>query len=419
MPWFRAASASSAMVMPVSAGSVMACSSPLPEVEPPQELGVEGDDDRGQAHQDGADGRGQGDTGPGQGAGGDRHGEQVVAGRPPEILQHLAVAGLRQPQDPEDAAGVVGGQHDPGRLDGHVGAGADGHAHVGPGQGGGVVDAVADHGHPQAAALEAGHGRVLVLGQDLGEHLVDPRSAATASATWWASPVSMTTRLPSRCSCSTAWRDSGRTVSSSATAPSTLSSRTTYKTVAPRCFHAPTCSASPSGSVSSSWRSRAGPPTASVAPSTRAWTPRPVMERNSPAVGRSPPARSWAWATIARASGCSLSASTAAASRNSPSSSPSTATTPLTCGLPVVRVPVLSNRTASTVRIRSRARRSLTRTPLRAASPVEMAITSGMANPRAWGQAITSTVTVRSTAWSGAPSTSQTAIVMRPAPTAK
>ena len=38
--------------------------------------------------------------------------------------------------------------------------------------------------------------------------------------------------------------------------------------------------------------------------------------------------------------------------------------------------------------------------PLRAANAVEMAITNGIARPRAWGQAITSTVTVRSIAWS-------------------
>jgi hypothetical protein len=57
--------------------------------------------------------------------------------------------------------------------------------------------------------------------------------------------------------------------------------------------------------------------------------------------------------------------------------------------------------------------------PLRAASAVEIAMTRGMASPRAWGQAITSTVTVRSTAWSGSPRASQTAIVTRPAPTAK
>ena len=57
--------------------------------------------------------------------------------------------------------------------------------------------------------------------------------------------------------------------------------------------------------------------------------------------------------------------------------------------------------------------------PLRAANAVEMAITSGMASPRAWGQAITSTVTVRSIAWSGSPSTSQTTKVTTPTPTAK
>ncbi len=37
--------------------------------------------------------------------------------------------------------------------------------HVGSGQGRGVVHAVADHGHPQAPALEVGHGLVLVLRQ--------------------------------------------------------------------------------------------------------------------------------------------------------------------------------------------------------------------------------------------------------------
>ena len=47
------------------------------------------------------------------------------------------------------------------------------------------------------------------------------------------------------------------------------------------------------------------------------------------------------------------------------------------------------------VRIRSSAIRFLISTPARAACSVEIAITSGMARPRACGQAITSTVTVR------------------------
>src|SRR5215218_3007077 len=243
-----------------------------------------------------------------------------------------------------------------------------------------------------------------------------PRSAATASATWRASPVSITTRLPSRWSSWTAWRDSGRTASSSARAPSTSPSRATYSTVAPRRRHWSSWPASASGSRSPSSRSRAGPPTAAVTPSTLAVTPRPVIERKSPACGRSP--RSRAAATIARASGCSLSASAAPASRSSPSASPSTAATPVTAGSPVVRVPVLSNRTASTVRIRSSASRSVTRIPLRALSAVEMAITSGIARPSACGQAITSTVTVRSTALPGSPRSNQAAKVTTPTPTA-
>ena len=79
-------------------------------------------------------------------------------------------------------------------------------------------------------------------------------------------------------------------------------------------------------------------------------------------------------------------------------------TTPLTAWLPFVRVPVLSKSTASIVRMRSRASRSLTRMPLRAATAVDSAITSGMARPRACGQAITSTVTVLRTASSTCPS---------------
>ena len=73
----------------------------------------------------------------------------------------------------EHAARVVGGEDDPGRLDGDVGAGADGDADVGAGQRGRVVDAVADHRHLEPAGLELGDLGVLVLGQHLGEHLVD------------------------------------------------------------------------------------------------------------------------------------------------------------------------------------------------------------------------------------------------------
>src|SRR4029450_13597067 len=108
-----------------------------------------------------------------------------------------------------------------------------------------------------------------------------PSSAATASATWWASPVIMTTRLPSLCSCSTASRDSGRPASSSERPPTTVSSRTTYKTVAPRCFHTPTWSASTSGSATSNWRSTPRPPTAPLGP-----PPPPALAAPPPRLGQ-------------------------------------------------------------------------------------------------------------------------------------
>jgi len=59
------------------------------------------------------------------------------------------------------------------RVDGYVGAGTDGQAHVGRGKGGSVVDAVADHADPAAFGLQGAYGVGLVLGQDLGERPFD------------------------------------------------------------------------------------------------------------------------------------------------------------------------------------------------------------------------------------------------------
>ena len=54
-------------------------------------------------------------------------------------------------------------------LDGDVGAGAYGYAHVGLGEGGGVVDSVPDHGDGPALRLEFLYLIHLVLGHNLGE----------------------------------------------------------------------------------------------------------------------------------------------------------------------------------------------------------------------------------------------------------
>ncbi len=100
--------------------------------------------------------------------------EEVVARTPGQVLEHLTVAARdSQPQDPQHRTGIRRRQDHAGRLDDNVGSGADGDADVGPGQGGSIVDAIADHGHLETARLETGDGPILVLGEDLREDLVD------------------------------------------------------------------------------------------------------------------------------------------------------------------------------------------------------------------------------------------------------
>jgi hypothetical protein len=65
----------------------------------------------------------------------------------------------------------------------------------------------------------------------------------------------------------------------------------------------------------------------------------------------------------------------------------------VTPNFPSVKVPVLSKTTASTSLTISNAFLSLIRMPFLAVMEVESAITSGIASPRACGQAITRTVT--------------------------
>ena len=110
-------------------------------------------------------------------AGGQRNGEGVVAGRPQQVLDHLAVGRAGQADDREHVARVAAHQHDVGRLDGHIRPGADGDAEVGFDQRGGIVDAVADHGDRQSACFISPDLRRLLLRQDLGEELVEAELA--------------------------------------------------------------------------------------------------------------------------------------------------------------------------------------------------------------------------------------------------
>ena len=131
-------------------------------------------------------------------------------------------------------------------------------------------------------------------------------------------------------------------------------------------------------------------------------------------------ARSVAARTMPAAMGCSERLSSAAATRNtSRSLRPSSATTSVTPKWPSVSVPVLSNTIASSWRARSNAARSRIKSPLRADNAVDTATTNGTARPRACGQVITMTVTMRSSAKLNArPAPSHATSVTVPQPTA-
>ncbi|SKT81451.1 Uncharacterised protein [Mycobacteroides abscessus subsp. abscessus] len=224
----------------------------------------------------------------------------------------------------------------------------------------------------------------------------------------------ITTLTPSLCRALTVSADSGRISSARRSAAATCPSSSTCKMMAPSVRH---CAATASSRLPRA-SSSAGPPTCTRVSATCALTPSAGSEVNPLAAGISRP-RCLAAATMARASGCSLSVSAAAARASTASPSwTGAASMPVRVGVPLVKVPVLSKSTTSTVRICSRARRSLTRTPPRAARSVAIETTSGMASPSACGQAMTSTVMARTTAASGCPSAVQVTAVMMAAASA-
>ena len=109
--------------------------------------------------------------------------------------------------------------------------------------------------------------------------------------------------------------------------------------------------------------------------------------------------RSFAAATMAAASGCSLACSTLAARRStSASSKPCAATISTTFGLPSVSVPVLSTTSVSTFSMRSSASALRISTPALAPRPTPTMIDIGVARPSAQGQAMISTVTAATSA---------------------
>ena len=99
--------------------------------------------------------------------------EDVVTEGSEEVLAHIAHGGAADLDGRDDALQAAFDEGHVARLDGHVGAGADGEADVGLGQGRGIVDAVADHADGLALELQLLHFMGLAVGQHFGEHALD------------------------------------------------------------------------------------------------------------------------------------------------------------------------------------------------------------------------------------------------------
>jgi hypothetical protein len=149
--------------------------SPRLEGDSPQQLRIDRDDDGAQRHQHGADRGRQHDAVPRQHPGRERDGDDIVAGRPPEVLHHLPVTRPAQPDDPGDVARIAPDEHDIAGFDGDIRAGADRNAHVRGDERGSVVHAIAHHRDAFALRLQLLDSRRLAFGQYLREHRVDPQ----------------------------------------------------------------------------------------------------------------------------------------------------------------------------------------------------------------------------------------------------
>src|SRR3546814_3185860 len=97
----------------------------------------------------------------------------VVAGGPPQVLDHLAIGGLAQFDDRWHVARVAAHEYDVAGLDRDVRPCADGDADVGREQRRRVIDTVTHHRDALALSLQFPDLCHLVLGQYLGEDCVD------------------------------------------------------------------------------------------------------------------------------------------------------------------------------------------------------------------------------------------------------
>ncbi|SKY38851.1 Uncharacterised protein [Mycobacteroides abscessus subsp. abscessus] len=220
-----------------------------------------------------------------------------------------------------------------------------------------------------------------------------PASAARAAAVRALSPVSIETRIPSACNRSMTSCASGRSSSRTAIAPITWPSSSISTAVAPACCIRSTSAARTPGSI------QPGRPSRARRPSTRPVNPAPVTASTSVAgVTVSTAAR------MARARGCSLRDSSAAATASTRSPcTPPVAAISTTAGLFAVSVPVLSSATSRTRPIASSAAPPLTSTPSLLAAPIAATTVTGTEIASAHGEAATSTTSARSIQVTGSP----------------
>src|SRR5712692_599009 len=95
------------------------------------------------------------------------NGNQVIPGRPNEILDHLSVGSARKLDCRDHVARVTTHEYDSGGFNRYVGSSTDCHSHACGRQRGCVVHAVTYHCDLLTAGLKALHRRSLVSGENL------------------------------------------------------------------------------------------------------------------------------------------------------------------------------------------------------------------------------------------------------------
>jgi hypothetical protein len=166
--------------------------------------------------------------------GGERERGDVVGEGPEQVALDRGEGAAGQADGVGGGAQVAADQGEVGCLDGDVGAGAHREAEVGLGERGGVVDAVADHGHDPALVLQSADDVDLVLGQDLGDDVVDADLGGDGRAARSLSPVSSTGRRPSARSSAIASAEVSLTVSATTRTPRAAPSQATTTRCGPR-----------------------------------------------------------------------------------------------------------------------------------------------------------------------------------------